>query len=108
LPITQNSRTSGLTPSQAEDIDFETRLASYGNDERNNLNTNSRKLSKEERRRSKEEAGVDILYWLPATRDAPVSQTRSFGALAVRDRATQSRSDPEQASSEDVVLESAR
>ena len=60
LPLTPN-RTSGLTPSQAEDIDFETRLASYSDDELNSVNTNSRKLSKEERRRSKDDAWVDIL-----------------------------------------------
>ena len=61
LPLTPNTRTSGLTPSQAEDIDFETRLASYSDDELNSVNTNSRKLSKEERRRSKDDAWVDIL-----------------------------------------------
>ena len=61
LPLTPNSRTSGLIPSQAEDIDFETRLASYSDDELNSINTNSRKLSKEERRRSKDDAWVDIL-----------------------------------------------
>jgi hypothetical protein len=61
LPLTPNARTSGLTPSQAEDIDFETRLASYSDDELNSINTTSRKLSKEERRRSKDDAWVDIL-----------------------------------------------
>ena len=60
LPLTPN-RTSGLTPSQAEDIEFETRLASYSDDELNSINTNSRKMSKEERRRSKDDAWVDIL-----------------------------------------------
>ncbi|KAH9059688.1 hypothetical protein EDB87DRAFT_1675041 [Lactarius vividus] len=59
--LTPNSRTSGLTPSVAEDIDFETRLASYSDDELNSLNTNMRKLSKHERRRSKDDAWVDIL-----------------------------------------------
>ena len=61
LPLTPNSRTSGLTPSEAENIEFETRLASYSDDELNNLNTNSRKMTKEERRRSKDDAWVDIL-----------------------------------------------
>jgi hypothetical protein len=62
LPLSPNApRTSGLTPSQAEDIDFETRLASYSDDELNSINTNSRKMSKEERRRSKDDAWVDIL-----------------------------------------------
>jgi hypothetical protein len=36
-------------------------LASYSDDELNNLNANSRTLSKEERRRSKDDAWVDIL-----------------------------------------------
>ena len=31
-PLTPNSRTSGLTPSVAEDIDFETRIARYSDD----------------------------------------------------------------------------
>jgi hypothetical protein len=61
LPLTPNSRASGLTPSEAENIDFETRLASYSDDELNSLNTNSRKMTKEEHRRSKDDARVDIL-----------------------------------------------
>jgi hypothetical protein len=48
-------------PSVAEDIDFETRLASYSDDELNSLNMNMRKQSKHERRRSKDDAWVDIL-----------------------------------------------
>ncbi|KAN0128116.1 hypothetical protein V8E53_014097 [Lactarius tabidus] len=61
--LTPNSRTSGLTPSVAEDIDFETRLASYSDDELNSLNTTNmrKKQSKHERRRSKDDAWVDIL-----------------------------------------------
>ena len=61
--LTPNSRTSGLTPSVAEDIDFETRLASYSDDELNSLNTSNmrKKQSKHERRRSKDDAWVDIL-----------------------------------------------
>ncbi len=56
LPLTPNWQTSGLTPSEAENIDFETRLASYIDDELNSLNTNLRKMMKEERRRSKDDA----------------------------------------------------
>ena len=41
LPLTPNARMSGLTPSQAEDIEFETCLASYSDDELNSLNTSS-------------------------------------------------------------------
>ncbi|KAN0129056.1 hypothetical protein V8E53_013206 [Lactarius tabidus] len=46
-----------------KDIDFETRLASYSDDELNSLNTTNMrsKLSKHERRRSKDDAWVDIL-----------------------------------------------
>jgi len=54
-------RTSDLTPSQAEDVEFETRLASYCDDEFNSVNTNSRKMTKEERRRLKDDAWVDVL-----------------------------------------------
>ena len=61
LPRSPHPRTSGLTPSQAEDVEFETRLASYYDDELNSINMNSRKGTKEERRRSKDDAWVDIL-----------------------------------------------
>jgi hypothetical protein len=46
-----------------EDIDFETRLASYSDDELNSLNTSymCKKQSKHEWRRSKDDAWVDIL-----------------------------------------------
>jgi len=46
---------------QAEDIKFEARLASYTDDELNSLNVSSRKVTKEERRRSKDNMWVDIL-----------------------------------------------
>jgi len=61
LPRSPHPRTSGLTPSQAEDVEFEARLASYSDDELNSTNANSRKMTKEERRRSKDDAWVDIL-----------------------------------------------
>jgi hypothetical protein len=48
-------------PFRGGNIEFETRLASYSDDELNSLNSNSRKLTKEERRRSKDDAWVDIL-----------------------------------------------
>jgi len=44
-----------------EDVEFEMCLASYSNDELNSINTNSRKMTKEERRRLKDDAWVDIL-----------------------------------------------
>jgi len=56
LPRSPHPRTSGLTPSQAEDVEFEMHLTSYGDNELNSMNTNSRKMMKEERRRSKDDA----------------------------------------------------
>ena len=50
-----------MAPSQAEDVEFETRLARYSDDELKSINANSRKGTKEERRRSKDDAWVDIL-----------------------------------------------
>ena len=50
-----------MTPTAAEEIDFETRLASYSDDDLDSLNTNMRKRSKHERRRSKDDAWVNIL-----------------------------------------------
>jgi len=61
IPHSPHPHTSGLTPSQAEDVEFETCLASYSNDELNSINANSRKMTKEERRQSKDDAWVDIL-----------------------------------------------
>jgi len=91
-------RTSGLTPSQAEDIDFETRLASYSDDELNSINTNSRKLSKEERRRSKDDAWVDILVASHARRAGNQdAELRRPGGPRQRNA---SRQDPELASLE--------
>lgn len=99
LPLTPNSRTSGLTPSQAEDIDFETRLASYSDDELNSINTNSRKLSKEERRRSKDDAWVDILVASHARRAGTQDAEHRRPAGGPRPRNV-GRQDPEMASLE--------
>ncbi|KAG1858566.1 hypothetical protein F4604DRAFT_1931092 [Suillus subluteus] len=57
-------RRSGVVPTEyAEDIvDFETRLASYSDDELNNMTSSSAGgRDREERRRSKDDAWVDIL-----------------------------------------------
>ena len=98
LPLTPSGRTSGLTPSQAEDIDFETRLASYSDDELNSINTNSRKLSKEERRRSKDDAWVDILVASHSRRAGNQdAEIRRPGGPRARNA---SRPDPELASLE--------
>ena len=61
LPRSPHPRMFGLAPSQTEDVEFETRLASYSDDELDGINANSRKMMKEERRRSKDDAWVDIL-----------------------------------------------
>ena len=99
LPLSPNARTSGLTPSQAEDIDFETRLASYSDDELNSINTNSRKLSKEERRRSKDDAWVDILVASHSRRAGNQDAELRRPAGGPRSRNV-SRQDPEMASLE--------
>jgi len=51
LPRSPRTRTSDLAPSQAEDAESETPFASYSHDELNSININSRKMTKEERRR---------------------------------------------------------
>ncbi|TFY74095.1 hypothetical protein EWM64_g9917, partial [Hericium alpestre] len=64
LPVplsTTNSRTSGLSPSEYENVDFETRLASYSDEELNLGNGSARGLSKAEKRQSRDDAWVDIL-----------------------------------------------
>ena len=98
LPLTPNARTSGLTPSEAQDIDFETRLASYSDDELNSLNANSRKMTKEARRRSKDDAWVDILVASHSRRAANQdAEIRRPGGPRPRNV---SRQDPEVASQE--------
>ena len=99
LPLTPNARTSGLTPSQAEDIDFETRLASYSDDELNNSNSKSRKLTKEERRRSKDDAWVDILVASHTRRVGNQDAELRRSPAGPRPRNV-SRQDPEMASLE--------
>ena len=102
--LTPNSRTSGLTPSVAEDIDFETRLASYSDDELNSLNSNMRKQSKHERRRSKDDAWVDILVAShsrrAANQDAEIRRPGGAAAAARSRNATRPGPDPEVASQE--------
>lgn len=98
LPLAPNARTSGLMPSQAEDIEFETRLASYSDDELNSLNTNSRKMTKEEKRRSKDDAWVDILVASHSRRAGNQdAELRRPGGPRPRNA---SRPDPEVASQE--------
>ena len=89
---------SGLTPSVAEGIDFETRLASYSDDELNSINTNMRKQSKHEHRGSKDDAWVDILVASHSRRVSnQVADIRRPGAARPRHV---SRPDPEIASLE--------
>ena len=98
LPRSPHPRTSGLTPSQAEDVEFETRLASYSDDELNSMNTNSRKMTKEERRRSKDDAWVDILVASHSRRAGNQdAELRRPGGPRPRNA---SRQDPEVASQE--------
>ena len=52
-------RRSGLPPAEYDTIDFETRLASYSDDELNN--GLGRPMTKQEKRQSKDDAWVDIL-----------------------------------------------
>jgi len=98
LPHSPHPRTSGLTPSQAEDIEFEMHLASYSDDESNSINANSWKGTQEERRRSKDDAWVDILVASHSRRagnqDAELRRPRG-----PRPR-NASRQDPEVASQE--------
>lgn len=57
-------RRSGVIPTEYEEaiVDFETRLASYSDDELNNMTSSSAgERDREERRRSKDDAWVDIL-----------------------------------------------
>jgi len=42
LPRSPHPCTSSLTPAQAEDVEYKTRLASYSDDELNSINTNSK------------------------------------------------------------------
>ena len=98
LPRSPHPRTSGLTPSQAEDVEFETRLASYSDDELNSINANSRKMTKEERRRSKDDAWVDILVASHSRRAGNQdAELRRPGGPRARNA---SRQDPEVASQE--------
>ena len=98
LPRSPHPCTSGLTPSQAEDVEFETRLASYSDDEPNSMNTNLRKMTKEERRWSKDDAWVDILVASHSRRAGNQdAELRRPGGPRPRNA---SRQDPEVASQE--------
>jgi len=98
LPRSPHPRTSGLTRSQAEDVEFEMRLASYSDDKLNSINANSWKRSKEERRRSKDDAWVDILVASHSRRAGNQdAELRRPGCPRPRNA---SRQDPEVASQE--------
>ncbi|KAH9979484.1 hypothetical protein BGW80DRAFT_1435011 [Lactifluus volemus] len=99
LPLAPNSRTSGLIPSEAEDVEFETRLASYSDDELNSIHSSSRKLTKHERRASKDDAWVDILVANSSRRSTNLDPDlrRPSGPRA---RNVPPRPDPEVASQE--------
>lgn len=97
LPLSPN-RTSGLTPSEAEDIEFETRLASYSDDELQSIHSNSRRMTKHERRASKDDAWVDILVANHARR--AVNQDADLRRPGGSRGRNVSRPDPEIASQE--------
>ncbi|PFH49544.1 hypothetical protein AMATHDRAFT_76152 [Amanita thiersii Skay4041] len=60
IPVpSPGSKKSGLTPAQYSVVDFETRMASYSDDEFNNANESE--SIKQRRRQSKDDAWVDIL-----------------------------------------------
>ena len=61
LPWNPNPCKSSLTPSQAEDVAFETHVASYSGGELDSMNTNSRKMTEEDQRRLKDDVWVDML-----------------------------------------------
>ena len=49
LPCSLHQPMPGLTPSQVDDVEFKMRLVSYSDSELNSMNTNSQKMTKEER-----------------------------------------------------------
>ncbi|THH15455.1 hypothetical protein EW146_g5031 [Bondarzewia mesenterica] len=92
-----NSRKSVIHPSEYENVDFETRLASYSDDELNSGSPTPGSSSNHERRMSKDDAWVDILVANSGrrlgTQDADL---RKAGARPLRGGI----SDPELASQE--------
>ncbi|KAI0034802.1 hypothetical protein K488DRAFT_77022 [Vararia minispora EC-137] len=87
MPGSSSNRTSGLPPSEYEDVDFETRLASTD------------ELAEDGRRRSKDDAWVDILVANHGRRMAGQDveiRARPVGARPL----PRTRSDPEEASIE--------
>jgi len=84
---------SGIPPAEYENIDFETRLASYSDEE---LNNGGRPMTQQEKRRSKDDAWVDILVAGGSRRFAGQDAELRSGMRLPK----AGRSDPELASQE--------
>ncbi|KAG5645311.1 hypothetical protein DXG03_006500 [Asterophora parasitica] len=101
VPSPGGSRKSGMVPAEYSTVDFETRLASYSDDEWEGLDGAKKKRGYEEesvkqkRRQSKDDAWVDILVGTQGRRiGGQDAQLRGGRGLASR------RSDPDMASAE--------
>ena len=85
LPLIPTARTSGQTPSQAEDIKFKTRPASYNDDELNSPNASPWKMPKEERCRPKDDRGYLVTNHARrgANQDAEVRPPRAWWSVTI-------------------------
>ncbi|EPQ53330.1 hypothetical protein GLOTRDRAFT_117311 [Gloeophyllum trabeum ATCC 11539] len=92
-----STKKSGLVPAEAKPVDFETRLFAVSDDELNSMTSGRR--AKEERRRSKDDAWVDILITSSSRRLGDQAAEMRTGPRSLR----AGRSDPELAS-EQVAL----
>ncbi|OBZ73367.1 hypothetical protein A0H81_07158 [Grifola frondosa] len=91
LPVSPSGRKVGLPPTEYDPVDFDTRLASFDDDDL--LRSSNSILSKHARRRSKDDAWVDILV---------ANNSRRIGGqdAELRNGLKGGRSDPELASQE--------
>ncbi|KAF9466768.1 hypothetical protein BDZ94DRAFT_1157316 [Collybia nuda] len=96
VPSPGGSRKTGMVPAEYSSVDFETRLASYSDDEYNGVMESE--AVKQKRRQSKDDAWVDILVGTQSRRiggqDAELTSAERRRGLRGR------RSDPEMASME--------
>lgn len=96
VPSPGGHRKSGIRPAEYSTLDFETRLASYSDDESNAVES---EVVKQKRRESKDEAWVDILVGTQARRMANQDVTPKEGQARRRVLSSR-RSDPDMASLE--------
>ena len=101
IPVPSPSvvRRSTLVPAEYSTVDFETRLASYSDDELNE-NASLTPAEKHERRMSRDDAWVDILVAAHSRRMGSQEAERRPGAKALKG----GRSDPELASQEIALV----